>query len=230
MSYVEVPADEVPDPRIEALEQLREMPVPTAVFVPQPHLEKASTPSLQRRGVSEGMRGMNVSFTYMFFLDPDDRMAPENLAELDPDTERALEEAADSAGPSWLVEMMEEMRFPQLWEAVRTSWHRDEDESSSLDALLLEHAEHVLRNCFRTQRGLEGFAGGLPPAPDLSESALQRPAFLVVDGVELEGARIDTDPHVYAIGAELPSGGTATGVVPRDKLDHIRLELKTHQP
>ena len=34
---------------------------------------------------------------------------------------------------------------------------------------------------------------------------------------------IDTDPFVYAIGAELSSDTVLTAVVPRDALQHIRI-------
>jgi len=40
------------------------------------------------------------------------------------------------------------------------------------------------------------------------------------------GAEIDTDPFVYCVGAELPTGAILTAVLPRDDLAYIRLEFQ----
>jgi hypothetical protein len=123
--------------------------------------------------------------------------------------------------------MTERLRYPRLWEAVRTSWHRDEDEYSTVDAVLLDHVNHVLRNEYRTERGWGGFAGGMAPAPDVTAVAIQRDAHMIVDGVPLDAIRIDTDPHVYALAAALTAECTLSVVVPRAELDRIRLEFRS---
>ncbi|MGK9219641.1 MULTISPECIES: hypothetical protein [unclassified Microbacterium] len=227
MQYVEVSPEDIPDPRVEWRQKLREMPVPALTFVAQRHLESTMPSGYEQGQDGRGLREMRVSFTYTLIRDPDNRMAPGNLVEMDNDMRRSLEVASAHPRPDWLVEMTEQMRFPQLWEAVRTTWHRDHSEEASVAGVLVQHANHVLRNTFRVEHGLEGIAGGLPPAPDIHERAVQRPISLMVDGLELDGAFIDTDPHIYAIGAELPTGGIVTVVVPRDELPLITLELET---
>ncbi|WP_230085374.1 hypothetical protein [Arthrobacter sp. AQ5-05] len=39
--------------------------------------------------------------------------------------------------------------YPQLWEAVRTTWHRVPSERSSLRSLLADHVSHILMNQYR---------------------------------------------------------------------------------
>lgn len=114
-----------------------------------------------------------------------------------------------------------------LSNAVRTSWYRDIDNRPSLAEALVEHATDVLRTSFRRERGLEGKLGGLPPAPDLTTAAVQHDAVLSIDGVDRPAARIDTDPHVFAIGALVDDSTFLTAVLTRDELSHVRLEFST---
>lgn len=214
-----------PDPRPAAFAQLRAFPVPAITFVPQPTVEDGM-PGFQTGSDQTGLLEMSVSFTYTLVRNPDDRAAHENLRELDEDTQRTLEELPYRDRPEWIVEMAERARYPQLHEAVRTSWSRTEDEHSDLDAVLLHHVNHVLLNHFRA--GWNGVAGSVNPAPDVTAAAIQRDARLVVDGETLDGIRVDTDPHVHALGARLPSGGILTVVVPRDELDYLTLEFQTY--
>jgi hypothetical protein len=46
-----------------------------------------------------------------------------------------------------------------------------------------------------------------------------------VDGVEMQGFEIATDPFVYGIGADLGGGTVVTAGVPRDELDFVRIEF-----
>lgn len=48
---------------------------------------------------------------------------------------------------------------------------------------------------------------------------------LVIDGLTVTGAEIDTDPFVYAIGTKLPTGGTLTAVVFREHLPYVGLSF-----
>ncbi len=124
------------------------------------------------------------------------------------------------------MELTGSLRYPQLWEAVKTSWHRD-DQHPDLDEELLHHINHVLMNRFRTERGLAGHLGGLPPAPDVTAHAIQRNITVTVDGAAHEGIAIDTDPHVYAIATVLPDGRILTTVLPRDELEYVKVEFAT---
>ena len=46
------------------------------------------------------------------------------------------------------------MRYPQLREAVRTTWHRDSSERSSVRSVLVDHVNYILMNQFRRELGL----------------------------------------------------------------------------
>ncbi|MDN3311766.1 hypothetical protein QWJ90_12585 [Microbacterium oryzae] len=231
MQYVEVAPENMPDPRVEALEKLREMPVPAMTLIPQPHAELSDLPGIQQSRDSRGISEMSVSFSYTLIRNPEDRSSPENLTTLDEDTKRALDEfPSSSSRPEWLTELTEQLRYPRLWEAVRTSWFRDETDYSTPDAVLVEHVNHVLRNSYRAERGLEGRAGSLPPAPDVTTRAVQHHGSLTLEGVPLNALVVDTDPHVYAIGATTRNGGIVTVVLPREEIERIQVELQAHLP
>lgn len=221
-------AGEAPDPRPGMFEIARSMPVPVMTLVAQPHVEDALPGATQTGGDASGaLREMSVSLTYTLIRNPDDRSAPENLAELDEATQQALDELPHAHRPAWILEMSERIRYPQLREAVRTSWFRGQhDERANVDTVLLEHVNHVRRNSFGAEIGWEGLAGGVPPAPDITATAIQRDAHFTVDGETLRGIRIDTDPFVVGLGARLRSGGILTAVVPRDELGYLTLEFE----
>jgi hypothetical protein len=82
------------------------------------------------------------------------------------------------------------------------------DERSSLEAVLLEHANRVLRDRSLAEIRLETLRDALLFTPDLSRSAVQRPAFLTADGAELEEARIDTNAHLQAVRAKFRQAAT----------------------
>ncbi|EPR75349.1 hypothetical protein ADILRU_2305 [Leifsonia rubra CMS 76R] len=56
---------------------------------------------------------------------PEDAPDPANLADLDDKTRRSLEEVPPWPRRAWLIERVESMKYPMLWEAVQTSRHRD---------------------------------------------------------------------------------------------------------
>ncbi|QAY60039.1 hypothetical protein ET475_08580 [Microbacterium protaetiae] len=224
--HIDHHAGEAPDPRPGMFEQAQQLPVPAITFVPQPNLEGAIPSAMQRGNDRLGLRHMSVSFTYTLIRNPSDRAAPENFAELDDETQRALDELPHVQRPAWIVEMSERIRHPQLREAVCTNWFREHDERANVDTMLLEHINQVLRNSFPTERGWEGLAGNMPPAPDVTAHAIQRDARVIVNGESLDGIRIDTDPFVVGLGARLPSGGILTVIVPRDELIYLTLEFE----
>ena len=72
-----------------------------------------------------------------------------NVVDLDEETGRAMEEVPPWPRPPWLIEQMERLRYPQLWEAVRTTWQREPH--SSLQYLLADHVNHILMNQYRQE-------------------------------------------------------------------------------
>ena len=81
---------------------------------------------------------------------------------------RAIELVPPWPRPAWLVEGVERMRYPQLWEAVRTTWHRDPSRLSSVHGLLVDHVNHILMNQCREEPGPTGNPWG-QSAPTVTE-------------------------------------------------------------
>jgi hypothetical protein len=225
--------EDAPDPRIEQAAKVKLMPVPVMGFVPQPTLEdihiegvtSVGTPATGTTGCSQ----MSVTINYTLWRNPDDRSDPVNLAQLDDSTRRALDEPAPMPRPAWLIEQVEWLRYPMLWEAVRTTWTRDASEFSTPSRLLVDHANHILMNQFREELGLgdirvDRFANRL------TEKTVDRRATGIVDGIRMPALEIDTDPFVYAIGVELSADTVLTAVVPRDELKHVTLEFAQRRP
>lgn len=220
MQFDGVLPEDAPDPRLEREERLKDMPVPIVVLVPQPSVEFVDF-GVSTTGSGSGIDAMTVSMSATLWRDPVDKSDPVNLADLDEDTRRAIDEVPPWPRPAWLVESVERMRYPMLWEAVQTTWHREETEYSTLAALLVHHTNYVLMNQFREQLGL-GVHDWSSPALT-SERVVRRGVDVSIDGAVVSGSEIDTDPFVYAVGAKLPSGGTLTAVIPRDHLPYLTL-------
>ncbi|WP_244893243.1 hypothetical protein [Agreia bicolorata] len=195
------------------------MPVPVMGLVPQPTLEDDHMESTMISSMSE-ISQMSVGVSYTLWRNPGDRSDPANLAELDESMRRGLAGLFPAPRPRWLIEQVERMRFPLLWEAVRTTWHRDASEFSTVPRILVEHANYVLVNRFRTELGLTDI-GSHRFAYRLTERVINPRATVTVDGIESPACEIDTDPFVYAVGAQLGPSTVVTAVVPRDELDCV---------
>ena len=192
-----------PDPSLQWREQARQMPSPIFGLVPQPHLE-----DWDAIGVGTGTRNgvldsCEVSISYTFWRNPDEPEDPVNLAELDQRQRRALDAEPPWPRPSWLVAQVRRMRYPMVWECVRTRWTREPGAADTIPAQLAAHVNHVVINRFRQtldnpvhERGAEA---GIP---------------VLVDGVTHDGFRIDTDPDVYGVGVELDARTVLTAAVP----------------
>ena len=153
MRFVRVHAEDAPDPRLASAELLARMPIPVIEFEEQSTLEVADTSvSSGTHGTGYDMMAASVSFT--LWRKPDDKSDPANLAELDDETRRAIDDVPPWPRPPWVVELVERMRYPRLWEAVRTSWYREESEFTTVDQLLVDHANYILMNQFREELGL----------------------------------------------------------------------------
>lgn len=217
--------EDAPDPRIAAEEQLRLLPIAVMGLVPQPSLEDTGWVGLNSAHGRDGYTELTAVLSYTLWRHPADRSDPRNLAELDEDTRRAIREVPPWPRPPWLIEQVERMRYPQLEEAVRTTWDRDPSSAPSLATRLIDHVEHVLVNRFRRELGLSD-VGSDWPWGQIPESAVST-AVTTVDGVELPAVELDTDPLVYGAGVTLPSGGLATAVISRAELEHVRIGFAT---
>ncbi|WP_409047513.1 hypothetical protein AB2L57_15460 [Microbacterium sp. HA-8] len=218
--------EDAPDPRVEQWQRIAHMPFLIFGFVPQPTLEEFGPSQFGTGSDGAGVRDGSVALGYTVIRHPENRSDPANLAELDDELLAMLDEVPPHPRPRWLIEQTDRLRYPMLWQAVRTSWHRDADQRPSIGEALVAHASSVLNQSFRRERGLEGRIGGLPPAPDLTVAAVQNDTVLLVDGVEHRAARIDTDPHVFVVGTALDDSTLVSVVVSRDELAYVRIELQ----
>jgi len=221
MQFAGVLPEDAPDPRLDQAERAKELPVPVRGFIPQPSLEDDDSLALMVQQQGDTMAAMSVSVGYMLWRNPDDRADPVNLADLDDHTRRSLDTVPPWPRPAWLIAQVERMRYPRLWEAVRTSWHAETSERTTPGALLMDHARHILMNHFREPAGIDLHEWDSPAFP--GTSAVRDGVTVRVEGSDLPGIEIDTDPFVYAVGAALPDGGVLTAVVPRDELPLIEL-------
>lgn len=218
--------EDAPDPRVQQAEQLRLMPVPVMGLVPQPSLEDTDSVSLAYSLDDRGHSEMTASVTYTVWRNPADHSDPVNLADLDERTRKSIENVPPWPRPAWLVAQVERMRYPQLWDAVRTTWHRDASERSSVGRVLVDHVNHILMNQYRQEPGLNGNAWDRA-APAVGDRMVNGRVRVLVNGAEMPGVEVDTDPFVYGIGAELPGGGVVTAALPRSELRYIQVQFTT---
>jgi hypothetical protein len=211
-----------PDPRLRWREQARGMPVPVVGLVPQRHLE-----DWDAIGVGSGTRdgvldSCEVSISYTLWRNPDEPDDPANLAELDQSQREAPEVEPPWPRPQWLVEQVRRMRYPMLWECVRTSWSRESRAPETVRSRLVAHVNHVLVNQFRQTRAV----GELPPLEldsPVDERCVEPGIPVLVGGIAREGFRIDTDPDVYGVGVDLAADAVLTAAIPRDALPYLEI-------
>lgn len=224
MEFAGVVPHDAPDPRLDRKAAQAHLPIPLVELVEQPHVESTEF-GIGSTTDPHGASQLVGSVTSTLWREPGDKADPRNLADLDDATRASLDEVPPWPRPAWLIEQVDRMRYPRLWEAVRTTWRREDQEAETLEAMLVSHANHVLRNQFKAELNL-GIRQRDSPALT-TESAVRRGIDLMVDGETVSGIQIDTDPHVYAVGATLPHGGILTAVVPREHLELIDLRFAT---
>lgn len=207
-------------------EVARVFPTPVMSFVPQASLQEMGVGTV---GSSTGGGPMvldAVSISFTLWRNPLDHDDPINLAELEDAVRDALDAPPVRPLPEWMMTHRELLRYPSLWEAVMTTRHDDERQTlpwQSLESTLVQHVNHILMNTFRDQRVTGGFPGELDDP--VTERHIQG-AVVRIDGTDVPGVRIDTDPNVFAVGAAL-EGRFLTAVVARDDLPFVTLEFES---
>ena len=215
------PDDFPPPPTID--EVTRRFTVPLFTFVPQPAVQELSIPSTTASSSNGGESRLDtVALSYTLWRNPGDRADPANLADLSDPLREAL--AADPVRPlpGWMLEQRELMRYPMLWEAVMTTRGADGGWQTP-ESTLVGHVNHILTNSFRELRVTGDFPGDLDSP--VTERHIEA-CTVTVDGVDVAAIRIDTDPHVFAVGAAL-GDRVLTSVVARDHLSHLTLAFTT---
>jgi hypothetical protein len=214
--------EDEPDPRLRWREQARQMPVPIFGLVRQPHLEDWDAIGIGS-GTRDGvLESCEASISYTLWRNPDDRGDPVNLAELDERQRRALEVEPPWPRPQWLVEQVRRMRYPMLWECVRTHWCGQPRAFDSAPALLVAHVNHVLVNRLQQTR-VVGDYGPHDLTDPVDQRCVEPEVPVLVDGTARDGFRINTDPQVYGLSVDIDAHTVLTAVIPRDALPYVEV-------
>lgn len=227
MEFRGVLPEDAPDPREKWRARAMSAPFSRVGLVAQPTLEDHGNVGWSQESGPTGITRESVAVTYTLIRHPERREDPANLADLDAASRAAIDTVPPWPRPSWLIEAVERMRYPHLWEAVRTSWSREPGEQDTVAEHLIHHANYVLRNQFREELGL-------PDGPVEDRAWAIRPAavnatevWIDLDGRRVPASEIDTDPFVYAIGAAVDACTVVTVVIAREHLPFVRLALVT---
>lgn len=103
--------EDAPDPRVEVAERLKLMPIPVMGLVAQPSLEDTDSVGLTYTQEARGYSEITASIMYTLWRNPLDRSDPINLAALDEQTRRSIEDVPPWPRPAWLVEYVERLRY-----------------------------------------------------------------------------------------------------------------------
>ena len=217
--------EDAPDPRLRTIELLRDMPVPILGLVPQPNIEDWGALGIESARSGSVIDQITAVIGYTLWRNPADRSDPGNLAELDERTRAAIDLHPPWPRPRWLIDQVERMRYPMLWEAVRTTWHRDDARPVTPESELVSHVNNVLVNRYHTEWTRDPAAREHGMRQHVDERHLERDAPVTVDGRVIPGVRIDTDPFVFGIGADLGSNTVLTAVIDRDALPFLTIEF-----
>lgn len=201
------------------------MPAPVMGLIAQPSLEDTDSISISDGQDGAGYTSFAVGITYTLWRNPAGS-DPINLAILNDEMRTAIETVPPWPRPPWLIEQVQLLRYPQLWEAVRTTWNRELSEHTTLARQLVEHANYVLTNQYRDESVSKP---RLSAERHVTEGSVKPAAAVIVDGVATAAAGIDTNPFVYAIGAETAPRTVVTAVLPRSELQYIRVAFATRR-
>lgn len=193
---------------------------PVFGLVPQPHLRELDVLST----VASGEELTEVSVSYSFLAEPSDPADPRNLVPTVRDIDGWLEKAERDGQPEWFARGLQSMRFPMVWEAVRTASRVDPWGATTAERLA-GHMEHVLINTADERRRRDG--DSVIPSLDAGVTAAHaRPTTLTVDGAERPGIQIDTDATVIGWAVEVDDSLVSI-VLDRDRAEHLDVRLAT---
>jgi hypothetical protein len=198
-------------------------PVPLFTLVTQDSVEEAG---VSAASVTQDQRTVMTAATLLYTLwrNPADHDDPANLVDLTEEMRASLDAEPPWPLPEWMVRWRKRMRYPLLWDAVRTTHVSDESAWYSPELALVEHVNYVVTNQFRDARVRGGFPGELfDPA---TEDHVEHNIPISVDGVEVTGTRIDTDPHVLGLAADL-GNRILTAAFAREYLPFLRPAFAT---
>lgn len=190
-----------PTRRLEQRAAVRALGFDVAGLVAQRLLEDSGSLGVQTSESDGVLVRATVSRQYTLWRNPDDRDDPVNLAVLDDERRRSLEEVPPWPRPDWLVATVERLRYPMLWEAVQTHRTAPDPTRPTSAETLVQHVQYVLVNQYRDEHALPDLTEHPWPAL-VDERSVQSGHPVLVDGVERPGLLLDTDPFVLGIAAE----------------------------
>lgn len=190
----------------------RRFGAPLIGFTPQPRLEEFAAAPTMGSG-----RLIEVSLSYSVFRHPHRRDHPENQLPLTPEQESAILRAEKSGLPPWIVDQITRMRFPVLWEAVRTSVAIPTERARPIEARLSAHMNDALRL-------MPGSRTRARRTVQLDDDDITRGAPILVDGEKVRGIVVTDDPDLVALGLRVDDR-QVTVVIDRALAPLVRLEL-----
>jgi hypothetical protein len=214
------PEDIPPPPTLNEVASL--FTVPVMSFIPQPSLEELGVGTTGSSSNGGPTTLDSVSISYTLWRNPGDHADSANLADLSEAEREALDTVPVGPLPDWVVEQRELRRYPSLWEAVMTTRVLDDDWQTP-ESTLVGHVNHIVTNTFREQRVLGGFPGELDSP--VTEQHIEY-VNVRVDGADVPGMRINTDPNVYAVGAAV-NDRILSAVIARDHLPYVTVAFAT---
>lgn len=175
---------------------------------PQPHLvETAATP-----GWANG-RAVRMCLSYAVVRVPSDPENPANFLALGAARAAVIARAAAAPVPAWLRDQIMRMRYPPLYEAVRTSLQAQPGRNrQQLEEHVEAHIGDALNCMFPGRHHPELVRRRAGNVPRLSDS--RRSTLVHVDGLVVPGYRIVVNPHLIAVGARL-GDRFLTAVIPQ---------------
>ncbi|MDY1004140.1 hypothetical protein [Curtobacterium sp. CFBP9011] len=229
MDFVGVLGADAPDPQLEQRAAARALGFDVAGLRAQRHLEDSGSLGVQTSEHDGVLVSATVSRQYTLWRNPDDRSDPVNLAVLDDERRRSLEEVPPWPRPAWLIAGVERMRYPMLWEAVQTHWSAPGTTRPMAAETLVQHVRYVLMNQYRDEHGVPDPTEH--PWPTLVDERSVQPGHpVLVDGVERPGLLLDTGPFVLGLATVLDDGRVLTAVLPRDELPLLTVAFDSAAP
>ncbi|MDY0912240.1 hypothetical protein [Rathayibacter festucae] len=195
------------------------LPGPVYTFASPHHLEPFTASSSLASG-----RAVAVSVSYTFYRYPARREDPRNFVALTPAQRAAIARAETSTLPDWLRDQIRRMRYPTLFEAVRTSMPIPAERAHPLEARLEAHLVDSLRTLFPGQLVSERLR--VVRGEPLAGYEIRRGVPLLVDGETHRSHRVEIAPHFLAIGARLDDR-YVTAVIPWELRTMITPSLET---
>ncbi|NQX18342.1 hypothetical protein [Rathayibacter sp. VKM Ac-2857] len=151
--------------------------------------------------------------SYTFYRHPARPDDARNFVDLNRQQQAAIARAETSALPAWMRDQIRRLRYPTLFEAVRTSLPIPAERTHPLEARLEAHITDYLRALSPRQPRAERLrtVRGAP----LAEYDVHRGIPLRINGELCRSYRVNIAPHVIAVGAHLEDR-YLTAVIPAD--------------